>query len=350
MVQNLLGREWRNTTYFPFGNLKLGLNGAGHGQGRIDAPFNRKLGTNRGNARDLEGGARKGNVKNNALFLIKDLRHSLEAYNARDLALIVKGKIALAYVEWQAERVDNECEAKAGLDLDIEKRLRKQVSFIADISLGALPRLINELGCDSVVVRVYKLALDLWLDKLRKPLQDTLTKPALVQLTLAQRAKVIVVPELFLEPPYVVVPHVGECTPVNAPLLLGHGTGNDSVPIVILVAEINPHLCSSKVSRNTTKVVVKSQRVHHRLPGREVGEAAWQQLGMVINALNGLHALCDGVLSRPAPRGHLQDGAGDAVTEPKLVAVAVLGEVGADHADCVFALGDRVITPPDVPV
>lgn len=150
-------------THLPLGNLELGLNQASHAEGGVDTALDGELGADGGDAGNLERGTRERQVENDLLLLVRHAGEGLEGDHTGDLTLVVEGQVALLEVEGKGETLDDEGEAEAGLDLDVEDGLAEQVAVIVDALYrsGAVPRLVKQLGRDAVVVLVRKLALDL---------------------------------------------------------------------------------------------------------------------------------------------------------------------------------------------
>jgi hypothetical protein len=269
-------------THFPLGNLKLGLNQASHAEGGIDAALDSELGAYSGDSGNLERGTGEWQVENDLLLLIRHAGEGLEGDHTGDLTLVVEGQVALVEVEGQGETLNDEGEAEARLDLDIEDGLAEQVAIVVDALYrsGAILRLVKQLCRDAVIVLVRELALDLGFHEGRQPLEDALAEPPLVQVPRGNLVKVEVVAEFLLEPAHRVPADVFKRA-LSEPLatmdvpLPADGPGDNVVPVVVLVAVVDAHLGVAKATRHAVEIVVKSQVVDDRLEAGEVRQISF---------------------------------------------------------------------------
>ena len=121
---------------------------------------------------------------------------------------------------------------------------------------------------------------------------------------------------------------------------------DDPVPILRLVAEVDPYLCVAHITRYPLKVIIKRQVID----SVDSAQATADQVAGQCLVLTWFERLGHGVLARPAALGHLDDGTRCAVAEVDLAAVGVVALVGAQHPDRVLPLGDGIETVKHLPV
>lgn len=138
----------------------------------VGASLDRQLRADDCDSWDVEGGAREGDVHDDILLVIRKLGNGFEGKNARDLALVVEGQVALRKVEGQGQLCNDQSEPEAGLNIYFRERLRDDVTLVTDTVAVPLPGLVTEFGSQGVLIVVSELTFYFRAEKSGKPVED----------------------------------------------------------------------------------------------------------------------------------------------------------------------------------